>query len=418
MLKSEIFSTKYLRIFIFSIVFGGFITNFIPLKNGVNTGTLIADGIILYSILIFIVFTQEIKIVREGVLLIKIFFLFSCGVILICIISFSSIYEVVAGIRNHIFHIFTFYTSYLSCKYADRRKLILFLIKNMYIINIYAGFQFLFSPFLPEKFLVLQGANNFQIFGITSYRCTGLVGDMLVYGGFSIITFILLLSYLQIYDKSAKFYLLLIIPFVTNILTFNRTSIAGMIFIGLADYLFLTKEKFQKKLLIISIVITGLFVWVFKSYLGNKILMRFMDHAINKYSNSRHISTYGMALKILSKNFFFGVGMGTQLASGRNLRIVNDGYWWECALELGVPVFTLLVVFFLYSIYLSYNIQKSTGGLCKLLSGSYFFISVYFFAVSFINSSFEPKVNFCLMMILLGMMLSDYSEVKSKYNDL
>lgn len=401
------YRTLYIKLLIIFTVFNGFIHNFIKLGS-MSIGTLLFDFyIVALAGRLIIGAKKEIRLNRSIFAFLTLFVFISCGVLMIMPFAFSSMYESVAGIRNHVLYMLVFLEVFVLSKGVDINKLLLFLLKCCYLITCYALFQYVFNSRLPSKFLIVDGAEDFRIWGVASYRCTGLVGDMIAYGGFSTITIVMLLVYLEYNKKNIMQYLLLLVPVVTNILTFNRTSMLVMAFTTVVTLLFLNKRKLVGKVAALCAFAVSILAAMYKTGYLNLILERFFNKSVNKYTNARHFDTYVIAIRELKEHFFTGVGLGTQMASSRGGRIVYDGYWWECALEMGIPIFLIFFGFYVYSIIWTLNNNRKYKNQL-MYNPIYCFSAVFFLLASCVNSSFEARTNFALVMMLFGLAMREY----------
>lgn len=399
----------YLIIFI--IIFSGFLTNFFSIGS-IDTGKYLCDGMaVLVTFVNLYLFSNKVTVTKSQESFIIIFFSYILFTILTAIISYTSRFEFMVGLRDHILYYLFFWNIYLIFQIypGNIMKIYKFILSCMYIDCIFAIFQYIFSAELPSNFLSLKDVTTFSIFGVSSYRVTGLIGDMLSFGSFATMTMILLVCWILYTSGSIIRWLLLLVPLVACVLTYSRISL--VMFFTLLLLIILTSSNYNinKKIIIFFSILFLTILFFNFTELGRNILVRFTDYEINQNSNNTHFNSYGEALSQLSsiKNFFFGLGFGTQISSSLGGRIITDGYWWECLLDLGVPAFLCLFLFIILAINSSRKKAKySSYSVEKMICYAFCFSAINFVVVSFLNSSFDSRINVLLLMFLLSLSMS------------
>lgn len=393
---------NYLLLLIFFLFFSGYITNFIPI-SGINFGSSLFDAFLCIGFLAASYRQIRSKIKMNYAFVLSI--IIGVGTILLAFFNSPNFNNSFSGIRNHFLYLFLWWVVYVLVDPQDLVYLYKKLVQWSLFISFYAIFQALFFRFLPEIFLNIKGVADFSIAGVTSYRCNGLVGDMLTFGGFAIITYLLTFSYIYIFNCNSNNkitktnYICLIVPVVASLFTYSRASIFGMVVTVFISFMYV-ERKFKKKIVVlVGIILCGVFVLLFTNT-GKSVLERFTNSKINSSSDDIRYSQYRDAISNIRDNFFLGIGMGTQI--GNRDRIVTDGYWLTCLLEMGVPLFLVYFVFFSYTLLLSFKEMVKRNVNTFFISVLYFFSMIYFFVFSFINSSLEVRVNLCTIMILYG----------------
>lgn len=398
-------------IFSIIIIFNGFLSNFVSLGS-VDLGQFLCDGMTVVLIgANFYLFFNKIKVSNDELTYIKYFFIYVLATAIVAIIGYTSKFEFLAGIRDHILYYSFFWNIFIMSYFLqiNTNKVYKFVLGCMYLDCIFAIFQYIFSSSLPLNFLSLKNVTMFSIYGLANYRVTGLVGDMLSFGSFSTMTMILLVSWIFHTQGTRLRWGLIIVPFIACALTYSRLSLIIFIIIFLVMLLLNSNYSFYKKSAFILII--GIFIFCFFAYteIGKNAFIRLTNAEINQSSNTFHFNSYSEAWNKLSlpKNFFFGLGFGTQISSSLGDRLITDGYWWECILDLGVPAFVLLMLF--VTSVIRYAIKKtrlSKKQENKMVYYSLTFIIINFLVVSFFNSAFDARTNILLLMFILGIAMS------------
>lgn len=397
-------------LFIIIILFNGFITNFVRIGDK-NWGTILNDGLIIVFLIryIFLVKWRALKGFYNINPMIILFIIYIISTMFVSIVSYKSMYEFLGGIRNHILYYIMYIVFYnffiINGKISIQKtyKLISFF---TLIICAYGILQYCCQDILPKEFLTLNDATQFTILGITNYRSNGLIGDMLAFGGFTVICMLMNLSYLINTRAKKKKYLILLIPTIACIFTYSRISILLYFVIMFGFYILNANKKVANKLLVLIGVFILLIFFILYTDLGQGLLQRFTNIDINNSSDAPRLETYIRAIILIKENMFWGLGFGTQITCALDMgkRIITDGYWWECMLDLGIPCFIFLMLFIIFSIIrIGFMNKKITMKYSRTYISTYFFVAIYFFIASFLNSALEAKINLLLMIILLAM---------------
>lgn len=141
--------------------------------------------------------------------------------------------------------------------------------------------------------------------GITNYRSNGLIGDMLAFGGFTVISMVMNLSYLINTRAKKKKYIILLIPTIACIFSYSRISIL-LYFVILFGYYILNANK--RLQINFSINRVGSFIDIFVLYtgIGQDLLQRFTNIDINNSSDKPRWETYGRAIMLIKDNMLWG----------------------------------------------------------------------------------------------------------------
>ena len=404
--------------YIFFLFSYGFLNNFLS-KSG-NYGSFIFDGIliILYIPLFFksVAYQHVRKLLFFGAYIL-LFFIVSA-------FSFDSISNLISGIRNHLLYTFSWIIGYSYTNLKNRQTIKKYISVLGTIICAFAIFQSLFNRVLPEELLNIKGVTAFSIYGVTSYRCNGLIGDMLTFGGFSIVIYLINFAQLYVEKSNSKNVVqknrinildlaLISIPIASNLLTFSRASIFGMLICIFLSFVIAENKLIKKMIFILILASIALYV-LFFTKMGAAILYRFTDtSSFNKSSDAVRYIQYSEALYAMKNNFFFGIGMGSQL--GNSNRIVTDGYWFSCLLEMGVPLFVMYFAFFIYTAIDACLVLLKRENNTFSIALVYFLSICYFIVFSFINSSFEVRTNICLVLFIYGFLKKTQKNPESIY---
>ena len=426
MSKLKIKIDKYIGIYLFIIIiiFNGFITNFVRIGDK-NWGTILNDGLIVFFLIryIFLVKWRALKGFYQINPMIILFIIYIISTIFVSIVSYKSMYEFLGGIRNHILYymmFIVFYNFFIINGKISIQKIYKFISSSTLIICAYGILQYCCQNILPKEFLTLNDATQFTIMGITNYRSNGLIGDMLAFGGFTVISMLMNLSYLINTRAKKKQYLILLIPTIACIFSYSRISILLYFAIMFGFYILNANKKVANKLLVLIGVLILLIFFILYTDLGQGLLQRFTNIDINNSSDAPRLETYIRAIILIKDNMFWGLGFGTQMTCALDMgkRIITDGYWWECMLDLGIPCFIFLMLFIIFSIIrIGFINKKIPMKYSRTYLSTYFFVAIYFFIASFLNSALEAKINLLLMIILLAMSeASIFFEQHMKYD--
>ena len=390
-----------LKTVIVLIVFNGFLTNFISIGT-VRAGTMIFD-LFLVVLTVYCAAVSPVRVRKNSLagavfLLCFVMFFF---VMLISVLAFSSMYESVAGIRNHILYIAVFILTASMLDKNNVEDIFVFLCRCMMFINGFAIFQAVMHKHLPAKLLIVEGATDFAIFGVSEYRCTGLVGDMLAMGSFANMTLLLYTIYLYKSKRPFYHYLLCLLPICACFLTFSRASIGlclALVVLFLLIY-FIKRKSYNAVLICITSTVALLTVMI--TPLGQRILARFLSSDANQGSDSSRLASYRASVRAIRKHPLLGLGFGTQMPSGRSgIRLVTDGHLWECLLEMGIPLFVIMMCFYASTVYLAFKYLRRRE--CRYYATAYIILSGYFFIISLVNSALDSRADMCIFMMLLG----------------
>lgn len=426
MSRMKIKIDKYIGMYLLLIIiiFNGFITNFIRVGDK-NWGTILNDGLIIFFLIryIFLVKWKVLKEFYEINPMIILFILYIVSTVFVSIVSYESMHEFLGGIRNHILYymmFIAFYNFYIINGKISILKTYKFISLLTLIICSYGILQYCCQNILPKEFLTLNDATQFTIMGITNYRSNGLIGDMLAFGGFTVISMVMNLSYLINTRAKKKKYIILLIPTIACIFSYSRISILLYFVILFGYYILNANKKVANKFLVLIGLVALLIFFVLYTGIGQDLLQRFTNIDINNSSDKPRWETYGRAIMLIKDNMLWGLGFGTQMTCALDMgkRVITDGYWWECMLDLGIPCFIFFMLFIIFSIIRIGVINKKTiMKYSRIYLSTYFFVAIYFLIASILNSALEAKINLLLVIILLAMSeASIFFELHTKYD--
>ena len=405
MVERKRFNDILLKLLIVIVVFNGFLTNYLNIGD-FRTGTLVCDAY-LVLLVIYCVFIgpRYSKLKRSLRNVYTICFVMFFLVLLVGVLAYSSLYQTIAGIRNHVLYISVYMIVVCLLGGSDPQEIFRFLLVCMMMICGFAIAQYAFRSVLPEKLLIVQGATGFTIFGVSDYRCTGLVGDMLAMGSFANMTLVLLALYLYDSGQALRRYLWCLLPITAGILTFSRASIGlGCALIFMLVFLYFLQRRDKTALILMGATFIALFAVLLTPF-GQRILLRFLPNETNIGSDAGRFGSYLAALNAIAGHPLLGLGFGTQMPSGTGgIRIVTDGHLWECLLEMGIPLFLAMLVFYLSTLLLSIRNRRKPP--CRLYCAAFIILLVYYLIVSVFNSALDARSNMCILMILLGFVVS------------
>lgn len=394
--KDEQFSVRLICLLIFVVAIRGLVESFI------GYGTVIVDAVLilvgLYSLIKGIVIKDKI-----------VFFYFIW--ILVCIINFlvqlmfdrTTISTGILALRNNVAYTLPFVFCFGLIRTSDGCKQVYDFIINCGIaICCFAIIQYLGRSFLPTKLLVIEGESVFSFWGTDVVRVTGLIGNTIIFSGFAVI--MICYSWAQIINKEGniKIYILFISSVISNLLTFSRASIVGMIVAIIVEYFILisnkcSKQEFIKRVaaLMFVVVISIVLFIQFADVITNTIIFQrlaYKNNLWNEGSDSVHFSSIKKAIEVIKQHSIIGYGLGKAGYSASKGAIICDGTFWTYLIELGVPV-CLLYWGIVGSIIIKFvrYINKKIKMVSSLCLG--FFISNgYLIAASLINSSYSSRI--------------------------
>ncbi|MEA5007112.1 O-antigen ligase family protein [Clostridium tyrobutyricum] len=400
-----------LKIFIFVLVFSGFITNYLFYTSSINTSTIIIDVLYLILFLLYILFNIKFKnhtIRKQEVFIVILYvFIFIFGLVKIFIDN-NALLERISGFRNYFIYISIFILVSNLRKTKNYIELINTIINFSYIIFIFSILQFVLKDYLPDRLMRLKGEGIYTYQTVDILRANGLLGHPVIFGGFCVMIFILSAN-LYIQYKNKKYFVLSLIAILATFASSSRLSIIGIL-ISILLIMILNNTDWIKiffKIFCISFIFMIVLYIIYRLYPNLYIFNIFL--AKDEYvqgSNMVHLQQVYSAIEYIKKNVLFGIGLGSQGISAKHVAIISDGTWFQNLLELGLPLFIMYI--FLYIVCIKYVIvliKKIDNKFVKSLGRTFIIISIYFMYSNFVNSSFLARICYILYWSLFGILI-------------
>ena len=405
--KREDLKDLLMNAIIILVTFRGFIDNFII------SGTLLVDAVFV-CILIWCVIrllTGKINFKYYKYVLLYLFWIILCCIIAVfqVIANKTTFYAALIGIRSNNIYTLLFLFVILFCNKDDISRYYKLFINCGIVICLFAIFQFLGRNWLPEKLLILKDEDVFTLYESGIIRVTGLMGNTIIFGGYSIVLFSLVWADLIVNSfKSVKLWIKLIIIVLANLLTFSRASVAGMVGVFALELIIYgaMQGKFIRYfgamicLLFIALILT------FTVFRNSIVVQRILglNPSWNSGSDEGHFAMIAEAINVIKMNWLFGIKMGV------SNEIITDGCFWAYIVEWGVFVFGIYCIVIIMLVYRAIRIaNKCDKWQCKINLG-YIGIIAYFFIFSFINSAYSARSIIIFVWMIAGMMLVSTKE--------
>lgn len=401
-----------LELFLFFLFFNGFMNNF------VNLDKISSQILDLLFLLIFCIY-----IVRLTKNEIKLNFLSSLVFLLIFIFTFrlftdvGSFYQRFLGYRIKMY-IITFIIIQVLLVNKKNLKIVL---NRMYfygtVVSFYGIIQFLFRNKLSIDFLALKGTNLFGYYGTDIIKANGLIGTPIDFGFFTLLFYTMFLQ-LFFQNKKVKYMICTLICLLSCICTFSRVAYLGLGIFTIIIIIINIKNKvisFNNKLIFMGLFTLSFILFmgfIQKGYIESSFIHKYIisGQSINvQSSNETHQSIVQDSIEYIKRSPMYGYGIGTQRYDTiyNPINFYNtDGVFFAFILELGIPIFILMIIVMITSIYYSYRIFKNNVYLQPLclvfiLTGLY---QIMF--EGFVNSSFVNKTSFVIYWLIFGIIMS------------
>ena len=388
------------------VLFRGFIENFL------GNGTLYVDFFFLILLIWTIYTCVSGNVFKHRKILAKFFgiyflWIFLCGIVslLQVLTNNTTFYDAVIGLRNNCVYTGLFFITAVRLDITRVKSLYSLFINCGVFICLFAISQYIFRNYYPDSLLFLNDEGNFGFYGEDAIRVTGLMGNTIIFGGFSIVLFSLIWS--QIINnnyKSIALWTKLIIVAIANYLTFSRASIVGMVGVFVLEYLIdgISKKKYFKTFLTIFLFFLIAIVMAFTFFRDTIIIQRLFegDNLWNSGSDAGHFSMIQDAVQRIQAHWLIGSLMG------KSNEVITDGTFWAYLLEMGIPVFIVYcVLVFALNIFALKNC-KSKDRTVRTLSMGYVGMNAYLLLSSFINSAYSARSVIVFVWFVGGMMLA------------
>ena len=391
---------------LFCVLFRGFIENFL------GHGTVYVDFLFLILLFWTIYICVSSRVLDHRGIYSKFFRIYFLWIFLCVIVSLSqvltkntTVYDAIIGLRNNCIYTGLFFVSAIKLNMARIKSLYGFFINGGVFICLFAISQYIFRNYYPNSLLFLNDEGNFGFYGVDAIRVTGLMGNTIIFGGFSIVLFSLIWS--QIINNHYRPMILwvkLIVVAISNYLTFSRASIVGMIGVFVLEYIIdgFSKKKYRRTFLTIFLGFLICIVLAFTLFRDSIIIRRLFEGDIlwNTGSDAVHFSMIQDATDMLQAHWLFGT------LTGKSNEVITDGIFWAYLLEMGIPVFLVYCILVLALTIFALKQCKSQDKTVRTLSIGYVGMNFYFILSSFINSSYAGRSVIIFVWFIGGMMLA------------
>lgn len=327
----------------------------------------------------------------------------------------TSLYDAVIGFRNNNVYTGLFFIAALRLDRDGVRRFLKLFINGGVFICFFAILQYVFREQLPDSLLFLNDEGNFGFYGSDVIRVTGLMGNTIIFGGFTIIICAILWAELITCKyKSAVVWLKLLIAAIANILTFSRAASVGMVAVFVLEFIVYgcTHGKAVKYLTISGVVLLFGVIVAITFFRDSVIVQRIfgLNDAWNSGSDALRFQMIRNAIALIKDNWLFGVMMG------QSNTVVTDGVFWAYLMEMGIPTFIFYCILLLFLFITALKTCKSRDGLARTISIGYIGMNAYLLAVSFINSAYAARSVLVFVWLIGGMMLAVASRAESIRN--
>lgn len=403
--RHELYLTDLLvGIIVILVTFRGFIDNFI------GYGTLLVDACFAILLLweVYACFTGMVKRSRWakvlGLYLAWVILCFAVGAFQV-LAGKTSLYDAVIGFRNNNVYTGLFLIAVLRFDRGSVRRFYRLFVNCGVFICAFAIVQYVCRDFLPDSLLVLNGEEIFTLHGSDVIRVTGLMGNTIIFGGYSIVLFSLVWA--ELITKRYRPFLLwvkLAVIASANYFTFSRASVVGMAAVFVLEFVLYgcTHRRAFETMFVTLIFLVVALLLVLTLFGDSVIVQRLLGQNADwtAGSDSGHFSMIDAAAQEIGRNWLIGTLMG------QSNSVITDGTFWAYLLEMGVPVFLvyciLLFVLLLIALRNCKSKDRMTGGICTAYIG----MNAYLLIFSFINSAYAARSVLVFVWLIGGMMLA------------
>jgi len=415
----------------FALVFIGVITNLF-LQTPFNAGTMVVDA--LYAgIAVAAVFgplrREAFKALRVPLVLFAILAVWCLG---LAAFGDGVLSQRVMGFRNNIVYPGVWLLVGLSAREIGLRGLRETIWYSGLVICAFAIVQAIFHHDLPDCVMLLgHGEDRFGFEGQDIFRPTGLVGNTIVFSGFSAI--VLLVGWMRPERKKSFLQkLLTLIPAAALFLTYTRTANVAILLVWGFAWSFFGMKSWWGSILRAGAVLFTLWILIsgdadstpqaaftkyIKSFFPQKatfVIDRMASQDVSSVgSTNRHLVLFKQGLRLVEEHPVFGVGLGSQGYSSKapdDICVMRDGYWLATVLEFGIPgtlVWLAFLTWMFFSLMRKANADADDGGVARSLAASMMLVAAYFGITSVLNSSYSARTNQCLLWLCVGALLSN-----------
>ena len=410
-------------ILVFSLVFIGVVTNAAALvfHTSYNVGTLVVDLCYLALAASFARSgrwrnTEEISRLKIPL---AVFLVYAGWCAYLSITGANPLYERIMGFRNNVVYPGIWIVFAFGVPELPIRKVLDFLWFSGIFVCLYALEQAIFFIDMPDIMLWLHGkAEVFEFHGWETiiFRVNGLVGNPLVFAGFS--AFVLIVGWVRLeWDKRWWNRALLPIPAIAMYLTYTRSALVALPVSIVGAYLFFVPMSRLRRWTLVIGGIVGIAFLVLGGRIGpefirNQFIFRRMagTEATTKASDETRFEMVRGGISAIKEHPWRGLGNGSQGYSVKDHTGTygGDGSFFAHILETGAVGFALAMAFLLICVKRLLNVfwtsprEAPQNALSRILLTS----GLFFALMSLLNSAFTCRTNLCLYFLLLGLALS------------
>lgn len=401
---------RLIQFYIFTIFTYGFWVNYLHF-------TLIIDFAMILCFA-YVILKQRGKIQYDSThkLLISLSALFVLGTIMIAILKCYIVKMSILGARSYIAYMLMALMVYNINLSKEQYSSILNTIEGWGTVSALFGIiQFFFHSFMPDKLLHMGSSGIAYVFGLGTpiFRVNGLFENTIVYGGVLSVDVALIIA--RMINKEIG--IIHLVPFIIAVialgLTFSRAAIVGSLLIIIFEELFNQNKTIGIRIITIISIAVAIIIIIAIFFSNTPFIHNLLGNTSSaQTSNQQHSDAFLAAKSSLSKHWLLGVGMGTQgyESTGSSLKVITDGGWYTFFLELGVPLTILFVGILLGFFYVMISKMEQIHQIKKGCTIAAISIIAYFFATSFLNSSFLARENMALCWLLIALALYNFDD--------
>ena len=401
-----------------ALVFIGFITNAVPWTS-FNFGTLVVD--ILYGVIGVAFLLRLPKIdrarLRELRVPLILYGLFAAWCVFLVFYGDNALRDRIMGFRNNVVYPAIWIVLALSAPAVSIRKIGAVIFYCGLVTCVLAIVQAFFSESLPELLLTLHGTDqHFGFYGTNIFRVTGLVGNPLVFSGFS--SFLVLMGYMFLgFQPRRAARWLLWIPAIAMYYTYTRTSNYALLLVWGFAWSFWTVIPWWRRGVRVLLVLGFLLVMKYGTFFGpnafqNSFFLNRMagTEVTSQASTVAHVESAKEGLREWVRKSVCGLGIGSQGYSVKDHTgtFAGDGVYLAMLLETGGVGFLLLVgvmAWFFVRTLIRFS-RASRWGPEHRMYGTLLLVFGYFGMANVLNSAFTARTNLCLFWMLIGLMFA------------
>ena len=410
--------TTLVSLLVGALVFIGFITNAVPWTS-FNFGTLVVD--ILYVLIggfavlrIRSVDRERLKALRTPLIL---YAAYSAWCLFLMFYGDNSFRDRVMGFRNNVIYPGIWIPLALLGRAVSFRRVASIIFYGGMASCVLAIIQAFFNAKMPELLLTLHGTDqHFGFYGTDIFRVTGLIGNPLVFSGFS--SFMVLLGYMFLsFEARRRARFLIWLPLIAMYYTYTRTSNVALLLTWGFAWSIWTTIPLWRRFIRIAFVLAFLAVMLFGGCFGPELFRQSFffsrmsgTELTSQGSTEDHIEAAAKGLAAWAQHPICGIGIGSQGYSVKDHTgtFGGDGAYLALLLETGGVGFILafaILGWFLWRMMVRFAASPRAGPSYRMY-GALLLTAGYFAMASVLNSAFTARTNLCLYWILVGAMFS------------